>query len=80
MRRVTVKALGGPEQLVAETAAEASRPGPGQVLTDVKATTSPAGARSLRSKETDRREVSLLSRSVALKRRKPGMTRPLMRS
>src|SRR3954464_5940055 len=37
MRRVTVKAFGGAEQLMVEPAAEAPRPGPGQVLVDVEA-------------------------------------------
>jgi NADPH2:quinone reductase len=37
MRRVTVKAYGGPEQLAVETAAEVPRTGPGQVLVDVEA-------------------------------------------
>src|SRR3954469_12527488 len=37
MRRVTVEAFGGAEQLMVEPAAEAPRPGPGQVLVDVEA-------------------------------------------
>src|SRR3954462_3121119 len=37
MRRVTVKAFGGAEQLSIEPAAEGPRPGPGQVLVDVEA-------------------------------------------
>ena len=37
MRRVMVKALGGPEQLTVEPAVEAPRPGPGQVLFEVEA-------------------------------------------
>ncbi len=37
VRRVTVRAYGGPEQLTVETAAEAPRVGPGQLLVDVEA-------------------------------------------
>lgn len=37
MRRVTVKALGGAEQLIVEPVTETPRPGPGQVLVDVEA-------------------------------------------
>jgi NADPH:quinone reductase len=37
MRRVVVKAFGGPEQLTVEPAADAPRPGPGQVLVEVEA-------------------------------------------
>jgi NADPH:quinone reductase len=37
MRRVVVKAFGGPEQLTIEQAAEAPRTAPGQVLVDVEA-------------------------------------------
>jgi len=37
VRRVTVRAYGGPEQLTVETAAEPPRPGPGQVLVEVEA-------------------------------------------
>jgi NADPH2:quinone reductase len=37
VRRVTVKALGGPEQLTIESAAEAPRVGPGQLLVEVEA-------------------------------------------
>src|SRR4051794_28055050 len=36
MRRVTVEAFGGAEQLMVGPAAEAPRPGPGQVLVDVE--------------------------------------------
>jgi NADPH2:quinone reductase len=37
MRRVKVNALGGPEQLTVEPAAESPRPGPGQMLVEVEA-------------------------------------------
>lgn len=37
MRRVIMKAFGGPEQLIVETTAERARPGPGQVLVEVEA-------------------------------------------
>src|SRR5437660_1772048 len=37
MRRVTVKAFGGPEQLTVEPVSALPRPGPGQVLVDVEA-------------------------------------------
>jgi NADPH2:quinone reductase len=37
VRRVMVRACGGPEQLTVETAGEAPRPGPGQVLVEVEA-------------------------------------------
>jgi NADPH2:quinone reductase len=37
VRRVTVRAFGGPEQLTVETVAEAPRVGPGQLLVEVEA-------------------------------------------